>query len=791
MNLPARTLEALDWDFVLASLASRARTRPGAEAARALEPFDAAHDVVRIFDAIDELLALRELQIGAPPLAHIEDIGATLERATRGQVLELDELVDAAITIIALAGLARFFTANSEHAPSLARMARGISIDPALARTLDAAFDQSGGLSAKTYPKLAELRARIAALEKRIRRELDALLAGSELDDVLQDRFVSVRGDRFVVPVRAQAKNLGLGIVHDASRTGQTVYIEPNAVVPMGNERRMAEAALAAEEQRILRDLSALVAEHGHALRLSLAAAVEIDLVHARRELGLALEATRPKLSDSGDVRLREARHPILVLEGIEVVANDLTVDAGQPVLVLTGPNAGGKTIALKTIGLCAALVRIGCFVPAAGGSTMPVFSEVLADIGDQQTVHGGLSSFSGHLTTLHAMLERAGKGVLLLLDEIASGTDPSQGGALARALLERFADVGARTVVTTHYAQVKAMSAADSRVAVAAMEYADDQPTYRVVAGMAGESHALSAAQHVGLDDPLIERARSLMDEGERALHDALTDLEAERERSESLRRRLEAMTEELEAREVKIAAREARVREGAAKLEREAAHRMIERARAAEREIGQVVAELQKAPSHKGAEAARDAVDTLRGAVPVDEPAPARAVAEASPIGVGDHVRVIKLDATGVVSAVTGKRIELRIGSMTTRVTLDEVEKVGGPARPKQTKQRVGLGKRSKEPAVALTSAIRHEANTCDLRGERVVDALAKLDEFLDQAVLAGHDFIFVLHGHGTNAVKKAVREAFARSPYVGAHARAEDDQGGDAFTVARIVG
>jgi DNA mismatch repair protein MutS2 len=725
MDLRASTLAALDWDFVLEALASLARTRPGAEAARALEPLPAADDVQLVYDCIGELLQLRELQLGAPPLGAIDDIRPALEAAARGQVLELDELSLAANVVVGLALLRRYFVTHAEHAPTMARKVSTMDVDAGLAHTLELAFDNAGQLSEQTYPKLAELRGRMAALEKRIRRELDTLLAGSELDDVLQDRYVSVRGDRFVVPVRAQAKNLGLGIVHDASRTGQTVYIEPNSVVPLGNERRMAEAALAAEEQRILRELSAELGAQAGALGRSLAVAIEVDLVHARRELALRLRATRPKLNEDGEVRLRSARHPILVLQDIDVVSNDLTLGADQPVLVLTGPNAGGKTIALKTIGLCAALVRIGCFVPADEGSTMAFFNEVLADIGDQQTVHGGLSSFSGHLTTLRSMIECAGDGVLLLLDEVASGTDPSQGGALARALLERFADVGARTVATTHYAQVKALSSVDGRVAVAAMEYADEKPTYRIVGGMAGESHALSAAEHIGLDAELIERARTLMGEGERALHDALTDLEKEREKSTALRRSLETTTTELAAREAKIAEREARIREGARKLEREAAHKMIERARAAEREIGQVVADLQKTPSHQAAIAARHTVADLRASrVAETPPEPVAASAPLPSLSVGDRVRVLQLGTLGDVTSVAGTTLEVRLGSMTTRLSVSEVEKVGG-------------------------------------------------------------------HGHGTNAVKQAVREALRDSPYVRSHAPAEDEQGGDAFTVARLSG
>jgi DNA mismatch repair protein MutS2 len=492
----------------------------------------------------------------------------------------------------------------------------------------------------------------------------------------------------------------------------------------------------------------------------------------------------------------------VLALAGVDVVANDLAVSAEQPVLVLTGPNAGGKTIALKTIGLCAALVRAGCYVPADRGSRVDWFDGVLADIGDQQTVHEGLSSFSAHLTTLREMLSAARPGILLLLDEIASGTDPTQGGALARAFIERFADVGARVIVTTHYAQVKAMAAADSRVGVSAMEYADGRPTYRIVAGLAGESHALSAAEHVGLDRALIERARALMDEGERALGDALAELEHERERSRSLTRRVERMAAELDTRERAVAEREERQRAGARKLEREAAAEFTERVRAAEREIRRIVAELQRAPGPRAAATARrrlaDACEDIATAVAENEPS-----REPQTLAVGDRVNVRSLGASGEVLSIEGQRLEVRVGSMLMHVEATEVDKVGGPASalplrgddrgaPAVRKQR-GKWRATEEVAGggSAAPAVRQERNTLDLRGVRVGDGLRMLDEFLDAAVLAGEDAVFVLHGHGTGAMKSAVREALGRSAYVEDSRPAEPEQGGDALTVARLRG
>jgi len=412
-------------------------------------------------------------------------------------------------------------------------------------------------------------------------------------------------------------------------------------------------------------------------------------------------------------------------------------------------------------------------------------------------------------------MLARAGANCLLLLDELASGTDPAQGGALARALLERFASDGARVVATTHYAQVKGMAAADERVAVAAMEYRDEHPTYRVMPGMAGESHALSVALHVGIDAEVVDRARVLMDEGERALHDALTALEEERGRSETLARRAADAATALERREASLAEREARLTRHAKQVEEEATAAFLSRVREAEREIGRVVAELQRGPSPQAAERARLAVAELgAGLVAAAGQEPA---APETPPAPGDRVRVRGLALVGEVVAIGDRDVEIRSGNVTVRAKIDEIEHAGTAGRDGERERAVrrpgagsnvtaGKGARTRDgrarsrptttgaagaSAPALHEAVRLAGNTLDLRGERVEAGLARLERFLDDAVLRNLDAVFILHGHGTGAMKDAVRRALDGSPYVARSGPAEPEQGGDAFTVAVLRG
>ncbi|HEY2772981.1 MAG TPA: Smr/MutS family protein [Candidatus Binatia bacterium] len=800
-QLGDRTLAGLDWPFVVEMLASCARTPAGRRAARSVALRSDIDAITESFDEIDELRTLEERGLGSPPVSGAEEITDMLVRAARGEVLDLEDIAIVRSTLASLVALQDFLAANRNAAPVLARVGTAAIVDRALSRSFESALDEHGALSATTYPVLGELRRRIAGLERSIRDTLEGILESAEYADILQDRYVTTRGDRFVVPVKAHAKGLGLGIVHDASRTERTVFVEPAAIVPSGNQKRMAEAALRDEERRIRAELSAAAGACAEPLGIALDAGARIDLACARDQLARRLQATRPEVGRDGVLRLFAARHPVLALSMTTVVASDLVLEPRRPVLVLTGPNAGGKTIAMKTIGLCALLVRAGCFVPARDGSRVDVFDPVLADIGDMQTVHEGLSSFSAHLSTLAAMLEAAGPGSLLLLDEIASGTDPAQGGALARAVIERLADVGARIVATTHYTQVKTMHSGDARIQVSALEYRDAKPTYRVVPGEVGESHALAAAARLGLDPSLLERARELMDQGERATLEALEALAEERSRLGTQFREAQERARAIAQREAALGERESEIQGRARELEKKAAAATLRRLDEAEAEVRRRLDALRGEADERRAAEARQAIRAAREAA-VGAGQAREAVSR--PAQVGDHVRVIGVGVSGDVVEAGLETLEIRVGSMTVRARRGEVEIIVPERAPARAASRGGRAQtRGRDVARGAASshhdenggsdwrerAIRSASNTLDLRGARVEEALEKLQDFLDRAMLDSRDFVFVLHGHGTGAMKSAVRRALSSSPYVRESAPASDDQGGDALTVSRL--
>lgn len=773
------TRRALDWNQVSEALVGAARTPMGAARARALVPCPDLGEVLAAFDATDEL---RELEGSGTPLlvGPFHPIGPTARRAEKGERLDAPELRRVGITLGATCAMGRTIDSHAEAAPTLAALAAAIDLDPGLPATLHAAFDATGALSSATYPQLKTLRRAVQDLHQAIRQTLDDLVGGDELGEVLQDRFVTQRAGRYVLPVKAHAKRWDLGIVHGVSATGRTVFVEPKPVVELGNRLRIAEATLAAEEERILAELSALVGSSASAIEDALAVVATIDLAAARSGLADALQAHRPVTRNEGTLHLIEARHPVLALRGVDVVPIDLQLDHQRSCLVITGPNAGGKTITLKTVGLCAELVRHGCFVPAAEGSRVDLFHDVRALIGDHQGVMEDLSSFSGHLTALRDVLAPAEDSVLMLLDELGGGTDPSQGGALAQAVVEHCAaTLWARLVTTTHYPQPKALGFTDDRVDVAAVEYAGGRPTYRLRRGHTGESHALETAARIGLDQAIVDRAWEIAGDAEQQLAAALAAAEHERMELAEQRRRQRAAAAGLEDRAANLAEREAKLAHRRRELEGEATSTFLDRLRQAERTVGGVVAELQRQPDMKRAQAARATVTALRAIVPSEKKG------TAAQVRVGDHVAVPRFGRqVGRVLAVGPKKLTVELSGKSIQLDRTDVEPTA--ATKPTTPRRSGRRKR-KGPSMTVDRAVRVGSNTVDTRGMRVDEGLVAIDAFLDRALLAGHEAIFVLHGHGTGAMKQAVRRHLPSSPYVHRCGPASNEQGGDAFTVA----
>lgn len=778
----ALTSRALDLPSLLEALAARALTPRGRAVAAAAWPMRDPAAIRLALDDTGEALALHAA-FGGLPVGGVDDVAPLIERAGKGGILDKAELRHAAFVLDALVRLGHWLGDRHVDAPGLHRFVPDLTLDRDLVAELASAFDETGELSGHRWPHLRDLRERVADLHVAIRRRLEELVKGDELGEALQDRFVTQRGDRYVIPIKANWKRKEMGIVHAVSNTGQTAFVEPAEVIQLNNELKVAQGELEAEERRILTELSRRLGAESTPIEAALAAATELDLASARAALARDLGATRPVVREDGLIELRAARHPLLVLRGVEVVPNDLRLDAEHPGLVISGPNTGGKTVALKTIGLAALLVRLGCWVPAAEGARVDVFPDVLAVVGDHQSVEGDQSSFSAHLAALGGMLARARAGCLFLVDEIASGTDPEQGAALAHAVVERLLDRGVRVVVTTHFQRLKTLGLRDPRVQIAGMQFAGGKPTWRMVLGASGESHALEAAVRLGLPADLVTRARALMDAGERGLVEALSALDVERTRAGEATLRADELARALEAERAQLAAREAELVKRAKALEQDRAASFVARLESAERAIGAIVADLQRTPSAEKVRVAQASLEALRALAPTVEDEPVRL----APLAVGDRVRVPHLRETGEVVGV-GRQIAVRTArGVVLRVAPVQVE----PDRPSATAPVRRPTPAPPEPAPGRPDrAVRTDGNTVDLRGLRVEEGLAAVEARLDRAAQAGEHVLFLLHGHGTGAMKQAIRHWLPSCRGVAAWAPATAEQGGDAFTVALVA-
>jgi DNA mismatch repair protein MutS2 len=716
-------------------------------------------------------------------------------RAVRGGRLDPQQFMEIAETLDATARLA---TSLAEERRPLPRdLGRRLHPLPALRSTLLRSFDPTGELLDTASPRLGALRASVRVAYDRLRRRLDSLV-GSELGGALQEPIVTMRNGRYVVPIRAEARARVKGIVHDASGSGQTLFVEPLVVVELGNAWREAQSAVEEEEGRILDELSALVGANATLLRETLEALAQFDLWAAKAQLAAEMDGIRPEASTAGDVVLMSARHPGLTGR---VVPIDLRLGDGYTALVITGPNTGGKTVALRTLGLLALMHQAGLHVPAEAGSRLPVFRDVFADIGDEQSIAQSLSTFSGHLRSIIRIVERAGPGTLVLLDELGAGTDPTEGSALAQALLDHFIRSGALVAATTHYAEIKVYAHETPAARNASVEFDLEtlSPTYRLSIGLPGGSQAFAIAERLGLPDAIVADARSRLSENQAAFEATLASIrKQEGEIAESVER---ARVAEARAAEALRTAdderrRARRERDESVKAARDEAQRIVDSLRD---DVAGVRRRLERetvtAPAIDAALArAEQTLDRLPEAqAPVRERAP-----KAAPVQwrLGDRARSRTGGWEGRIAALEkgGTRATLEAGGLRVSVAVDDLEPAIAPSGGDGAGSAPGGGAAGRGRGSGGISNLQLErartvASSLDLRGARVDEALDALGRYLDDAALAGLDQVVIIHGLGTGALRDAVRASAGAHPLVKSFRAGERGEGGDGATIVRL--
>ena len=786
--MDTRSQTLLEFPLVRERLADATSFPPSRRLAEALEPSADPVVVARQLDETDQTRALLTEHPGVG-VGAAHDIGPPIVRAARGGRLDPEQFLAIADTLDATARLATSLA--EERRPLLRELGRALHPLPAVRSTLARSFDPVGELLDTASPRLGGLRAAVRVAYDRLRRRLDSLV-GAELGSALQEPIVTLRNGRYVVPVKAEARSRVKGIVHDASGSGQTLFVEPLVAVELGNAWREAQVAEREEIARILDELSALIGANAAMLRETLEALARFDLWAAKASLAGDMDATRAETADRPEVVLLSARHPGLTGR---VVPIDIRIGDGYSALVVTGPNTGGKTVTLRTLGLLSLMHQAGLHIPAEAGSRLPVWRDVFADIGDEQSVAQSLSTFSGHLRRITAIVEQAGSGTLVLLDELGAGTDPTEGSALAQALLDHFIRAGAIVAATTHYAELKAYAHTTAGARNAAVEFDLDtlSPTYRLTIGLPGGSQAFAIAERLGLPEAIVFDARSRLTEAQRSFEATLASIrETEGETSEALER---ARAAEARAADALRTAEDERRR---ARRERD------EAVRAAREEADRVVADLRSELSDTRRALERETVtaaslDAALGraeaiAERLPEVPPSEAIlaepAEPRRWKVGDRARSRSGGWEGRIAALDkgGRRGTLEAGGLRITVEVDDlVPAIGVPTT-------VGGGGGAGASAVSTAATLRLDrarsvASSLDLRGARVDEALDALDRYLDDAAVAGLGSVTIIHGHGTGALRDAVRSAASDHPLVRSARPGERGEGGDGATVVTL--
>lgn len=835
----------LGWPTLIGHWATRCATRRGEQAVRAVALFEEPAEARARAAEISEARRLIGAE-AALPVAGIEPIAEAIERVRKAAALEAADLVSVARTGRALSRLRAHLKTHAEAAPLLWQRGQLLADLGHVYLPILEAFDAEGRLVDHASDALGPLRRALSAIKAQLEKRMKGLLEDERFAPYLQDSYYTQREDRYVLPVRHDGKGFVRGIVHGTSQSGQTLFIEPDEIVELNNRCKLAECDVLDEERRILARFSTWVAEEADAFAGSLAIAEVLDVIAAGARLGEELIGAEPVIADEPKIALLHARHPLMLLAGRRCVANDVTVGASAT-LVVSGPNAGGKTVALKTVGLCALMVRVGLHLPAEGGSAMGWFRDVRTDIGDAQNLEQNLSTFSGHMLNVRELLTDCGPGSLVLVDEIAVGTDPEQGAALAQAVLEALSQRGVTAIITTHYERLKALGATDDRFANASVGYdlARLEPTFKLHLGIPGSSGALAVARRMGVPGDVVDRATSLLGGAGARVEDLLANVHEQQRRLETERAALLAELEAAEAdRQAALMARE-RIRSRYERETRAAHGEAVAALRVARREIDEVrkqlklrLVEAQLPPEALREELAAASKQLMTAGQTVAKHEPARPKLPGRPakreeLVPGALVIVPRLGRAEVASAPMegAQDVEIRLGPMRAFVpvldVLIDTHRVAarhakgregrdgrdaiamgpggvpgmgeaGNGKPGlSTAPSAGSSTASAAGGVALVNgavdgraSARTPERTLDVRGMRVDEAVSAVDAFIDESLLAERDAGFIIHGHGTGALKQAIRTHLKSHKAISKTRAGEANEGGDGVTVMLLA-
>ena len=787
-----RSLRVLEFHKIRAELSKYCVSDMGKEKCEALVPTNRIADVRRMQQETEEARVVLTY-LGGTPMIPFADVRASLHLAEIGSALSPRALLDIAACLRAARAARDALVTDRDNTPMLTANASRLSTNRTLEQAIGDAILSEEEIADRASPELFTIRRKMRSCNERVRERLNGMIHSPTTQKYLQEAIITMRADRYVLPVKQEYRGMVPGIVHDQSATGATIFVEPMAVVEIGNELKQLIASEKAEIDRILRALSAQVAPDAAAIADNLAILAQLDFAFAKASLAREMMACEPKVNDEGRIDIRRGRHPLI--DPQKVVPLDIRLGADFTTLIITGPNTGGKTVTLKTTGLFTLMAQSGLQLPAEHGTELAVFDDVFADIGDEQSIEQSLSTFSGHMTNIVSILTQVTPDSLVLFDELGAGTDPTEGAALAQAILSTLLDMHTRTVATTHYSELKEYALTTENVENASVEFdvTTLRPTYRLSIGIPGKSNAFEISRKLGLPEFVIGKAKELLSKEQVRFEDVIANAEyhrqvAEKERqiAEEASREMVAIRNQAEAERKKLEEQ----RERSIKKAKEEAKRIVENAR---RESDAIIAELRAMKKAGGAQEheiqrVRKQVDTAQEAL-ADKPEEAAGEVPKS-VKVGDMVHIASMDVDATVMSLPDAKgyLQLKVGMMKMRAQMSDLRTLSLTQKLIKKEQKKQEHKRAmREQRVdVMTRPVRQEL---DVRGMALDEAIPEVQKFLDDAMLSSLGEVSIIHGNGTGILRAGIQDCLRRHPCVSSFRLGRYGEGETGVTIVSL--
>ena len=789
-----KALETLEYRKIIAQLKREMGSAASAKLADELTPLTSEKIIKEELRSTTEAVDLI-VRKGPLPTGGLYDIREALLLAKKGGSLTMRQLLEVQNVLGISSEVVAFM--HDDALPELKYIGEMVDLIvefTALEKEISRCILTEDEMADNASPKLKDIRRNIHQQNQAIKNKLSRIITSSSNKTYLQDAIVTMRDGRYVIPVKQEYRSFFPGMVHDQSKGGATLFIEPQGVVELNNKLRELEVEEQLEIARILAELSSRVAEHYREIRSNLELLTKLDFIMAKGKLSCKMHASEPKIDRDGELRLISARHPLI--EYKKAVPVDIRIGGDYRTLIITGPNTGGKTVSLKTAGLLVMMAQSGLHIPASHASTLPIFGEVFADIGDEQSIEQSLSTFSSHMKNIVSIIDKASYDSLVLVDELGAGTDPTEGAALAIAILERFYDSGALTMATTHYNELKKYALATSGVENAAMEFDVETltPTYRLLIGVPGKSNAFEISKKLGLSESVIERASEHIKHGDMEFENVISSIEDDKRKAAADRLDAESMRAEIEERLKKLEEKEKAISEKRADIIAEAkreARELLRETKSAVKDVQKDLRRLQKSGAHTNLNTG--ALEKSRRKINEAEDLVSEKVVKqvnsepvsADTLKIGDRVKLLTIGQNGTILSLPDEKgnLMINIGALKIKARLQDLMLINeGKDRKPQAKSSSKYGSLLRSKSSSVSASI-------NVMGKNLEDALADVEKYLDDVYMAGLDMVSIIHGRGGGILKDGIRQMLKRKKYVDSYGAASYNDGGEGVTVVRM--